>query len=70
MDRYGKIIETYLKENQKRFNEAFDTTIPIDKYFEQIDECIQYADYDKQPYTAVQTINNAYNKVFNTRLYK
>ena len=49
---------------------TLDTTIPIEKYLEQIDECIQYADYDKQPYTAVQTINNAYNKVFNTRLYK
>ena len=32
MDRYGKIIEIDLKENQKRFNGAFYTTMPIDKY--------------------------------------
>ena len=52
MDRYGKIIETHLKENQKRFNEAFDTTMPIDKYFEQMDDCIQYVYDEKQTYTA------------------
>ena len=32
IDRYGKIIEMDLKENQKRFNGAFYTTMPIDKY--------------------------------------
>ena len=34
MGRYGKITETDLKENHKRFDEALDNTIPIDKYFE------------------------------------
>ena len=34
MDRYGKITETDLKENHKRFDEALDTTIAIGKYFE------------------------------------
>ena len=32
MDKYGEIAETYLKENQRRFYEAFNITIPIDKY--------------------------------------
>ena len=31
--RYGRIIETDLKENLKRFDETLDTTIPIGKYF-------------------------------------
>ena len=69
MDRYGKIIETHLKENQKRFNEAFDTTMPIDKYFEQMDDCIQYVYDEKQTYTAAHIINNAYNTVLDTGLY-
>ena len=34
MERYGKIIETGLKENQKRFDETLYNSIPIDKYFE------------------------------------
>ena len=63
MDRYGKIIETSLKENQKISDEAMDTTVSIDKYFEQIDDCIQYVDYSKQPHTAAQIINNSYNMI-------
>ena len=47
MNRYGKVTEMDLKENHKRFDEALDNTIPIDKYFKQIDYCIQYADDGK-----------------------
>ena len=40
MDRYGIITETGLKENHKRFYEALDTTMPIDKHFEKNDDYI------------------------------
>ena len=53
---YGKITETDLKENQKRFDEALDTTMPIEKYFQQIDDCIYYSYNVKQPYTSNHTI--------------
>ena len=43
-DRYGKIIKMDLKENQKRFDESLYTIMPIEKYFELIDDCIQYID--------------------------
>ena len=36
IDRYGKIKETYLKDNQNRFDEALDTTISIGKYFKEL----------------------------------
>ena len=41
----------------------------IDKYFEIIDDCIQYEDGDRQPYTASKIINNAYNMVLAMDLY-
>ena len=44
MDRYGEITEIDLNENLKIFDEALDTTMPIDKYFEQIYDCIHYVD--------------------------
>ena len=69
-DRYGKMIETDLKKNHKRFYEALDITMPIVKCFEEIDNCIQYADDGKQPYTADHIINNAYNTLLNMGLYK
>ena len=40
VDRYGEMIEKDLKENQKIFDEELDTTIPIDKYVEIIDDWI------------------------------
>ena len=36
-----------LKENHNIFDKELDTTMPIGKYFEQIDDCIQYADGGK-----------------------
>ena len=66
MDRYGKITETNRKENYNSVDEALDTTIPVDKCFKFIDDCIQYLYYDKQPYVAAQIINNAYNMVLYT----
>ena len=42
--------------------------MPIDKYFEGIDDCIQYRNDGNQTYTAAQLINNVYNKVLDTGL--
>ena len=36
MGRYGKIKETDINDNQNRFDEAFDTNMPIDKYFNKL----------------------------------
>ena len=69
IDRYGKITETDRKENQKIFDEALDTNMPIDKYIEKNDDCIQYADGGKHPYTVSHIINNAYNMVLSTGFY-
>ena len=49
IDRYGEIIRTDLKEKKYIFNEALDTIIPVDKYVEQVGNCIQYVDDAKQP---------------------
>ena len=69
VDIYGKIMELDLKKNQKIFDEALDTTIPIEKYFWWIDDCIKYTHDGKHPYTAAQIINNAYNTILATNLY-
>ena len=61
MDRYGESIRTDLKENQKIFDYELYTNMPIDKYFEIIDECIHYVEYENKTYTRYQIINNTYN---------
>ena len=70
MDRYGKITEIDLKENQNIFNEAFDTTITIEKYFEIIYDCVQYVNDENHPYAAAQIIKHTYKTVLTTGLYK
>ena len=62
MNRYGKITETDLKENQKISDEGLDNTMPIGNYFEQIDDCIHYSDYGNHPYTAPTIIKNTYKR--------
>ena len=69
MDRYGKISETDLKENHKRFDDALDTIMINNKYFEQIYEFILYVYGRKQQYKSAQIINNAYYMVLSTGLY-
>ena len=69
MDRYGKITEKKLRENQKKFNEALDNTMLIGKYFEIINDCILDEDYFKHSYTASQIINNDYKRVLGTGVY-
>ena len=59
MDRYGNIIETDPKNNHKIFDGALNDTVTIDKYFEQNDDCIYYADNVNHPYTAYHIIINA-----------
>ena len=69
MQRYKKIIEAYFKDNHNIFDEALYTTMPIDNYFDIIDNLIQYAGDGKQPYTPTQIINNAYNRMLATDIY-
>ena len=69
MEIYSQITETDLKEHQKKFDEALDTTISIYGYFEKILNCMQYANDIKQPFKAAQIINNTCNVVLATGLY-
>ena len=69
MGRNGKIKEKDLKEKQNKFYEALDSTTPVEKYFDKIDDWIQYADVGNQPYTASHIIKNAFNTVLGTGLY-
>ena len=69
MGRYGKVRETDLMKNQKRFYETLDTTTPIDKYFKRIYDWIQHKDNCKQTYTAYQIMNKDYTTVLSAGLY-
>ena len=70
MDRYGNITSNDLKANEARINEALDNSIPIDVFFQRIDDAVQYADDGKNPFTAKQILQTAFHSVNATGLYR
>ena len=55
-DHYGKIITVDLETRNQQIKESIGSSLPIDKYSEHIDGCIQYADDRKTPYMAAYMV--------------
>eukprot|EP00957_Ditylum_brightwellii_P206229 15347443-Ditylum_brightwellii.AAC.1 len=56
MDWYRQIKPANLVANGENYNKPIDISQPIDAYFAQIDDCIQYALDGKIPYTSKQIL--------------
>ena len=52
-----------LKDNNQEINKPIDLSFMIDKYFERTNDCAQYTDDGKTPYTVAQVIHKAYHTV-------
>ena len=50
-------------------NKTIDLYFLIDKYFEQIDECVQFVNNIKTPYTEAQVIQKAHHMVLPSGIY-
>ena len=50
-------------------NEPIDLYLPIDKYFKKTDDCVQFVDNGKTPYTAAQVIQKANHAVLASGTY-
>ena len=66
---YGKIMTTDLKYNNQRMNEPIDSSLPIDKYFNQIDDCIQFDGDDNIPYIASKVVQNYHHVLLASVVY-
>ena len=66
---YRKFITAYPKANNQQMNEPIDSSLPIDKYFERIDDFIQYANARNTPYKLAQVIQKAHHKVLVSGIY-
>jgi len=69
MDSYAKIITADLRENEIRMKEPIDTGLPIEKYFERVDCCVQFADNGKAPYTTDQIKQTEEHTILTTGTY-
>ena len=69
LDRYGKITAADLAACQIRMNEPINVDLPIDVYFQKIDECVQYAVDGKVAYTLDQILQTAYHAISASGFY-
>ena len=66
---YRNITTTDIKAINQQMNNPIESSLTIDKYFKFIDDCIQYANYGKTPYTAPYVIHNVHHVVLVAGLY-
>jgi hypothetical protein len=69
-NHYGAITAHDLETNNQQFRTAYDPAQPIELLYKQIEDAMLYADAGHQAYTAIQIVNNAYNLVSKTGLFK
>ena len=52
-----------------QMNEPIDSLVPINKYFELINDCIQYTENVKTPHTDAQLLQKSHHSVLESGLY-
>jgi hypothetical protein len=66
---YAMITPTELTQNYERPNTPYDTNLPIETLFQQIQDARAFAVAGGQPYGAAMIVNVAYPLIFNTKLF-
>lgn len=70
MSRYGKISASDIMVNNERITAPIGIGLPINVYFQNIDNCIQYTADTNTPFMTAQILQMAYHDVLQTSKYK
>ena len=68
-DTYGKITEDKLEQNRQEMMQAYDVSLPIETLFAQIEDCVEFADAARNPYSQAQILNTAFLLVQKTGVF-
>lgn len=68
-DNYGKITEDKLEQNREEMNSPFDVSLPIEILFTQIEDCVDFADAARSPYSQAQILNTAFLLIQKTGIF-
>ena len=66
---YTKISAANLKNNTSRMKIPYDVNLPIETFFDQIEDAVEFASADNAPFIPVQVVNTAYNVIFSTGMF-
>jgi hypothetical protein len=69
LERYGRITASDIANCRTKMEAPMDPTQPIDVYFQNIDDCIQFATDGQVPFTALQIVQTAYHAISKSGLY-
>jgi len=69
MATYGKISPADIAHNEMQIRAPWNADTPFELMIEQIEDAQEYAEDARQPFTAPQILNTAYNLVYNTGSY-
>ena len=61
---YAKISAADLEANNTRMKVPYDVNLPINTFFDQIGDAVEFATAGNAPFTPVQVVNTAYNVIF------
>ena len=50
-----------IEYNNQKMNDTIDLSLTINNLFEKIDDCVQFSDYGRDPYTKEQLIHKAHH---------
>ena len=63
LDRYGKITPTNIEACEVWMNEPIDSSLPINLFFQRIEDCVQYASDGQVSFTNGKILQTAYHAV-------
>ena len=66
---YAKINAADLEANTARMKVPYDVNLPIETFFDQVEDAVEFASAGNAPFTPVQVVNTAYNVIFNTGMF-
>ena len=69
MERYRKIRSSELEACRQSLSDHIEAARPIDVYFQQVEDAIQFAQDRKTPFTPAQIVHTEYHTVNKTELY-
>jgi hypothetical protein len=69
LERYGCITASDIANCRTRMEAPMDPTQPIDVYFQNIDDCVQFATDGQVLFTALQIVQTAYHAISKSGLY-
>ena len=67
---YAKIKPSNLEENDKRMKASYDVKLPIETFFDQIKDAVEFSSAGNTPFTPVQVVNTAFNIISSTGIFQ